>query len=86
MSRTTIISSDCAIWWRLVIEAHGPDIEYIPGPENFVTDDLSILPMIDETTDTKQIYIWQLKTTKQTEDVTQEFPLDMAIITYSQQK
>ena len=30
--------------WRLLLEEYGPEIEYIKGPKNVVTDALSRLP------------------------------------------
>ena len=31
--------------WRLILEDYGPDIEYIKGEKNIVSDALSIFPL-----------------------------------------
>ena len=83
---TTLMSSDRCMRWRLIIEEYGPDIIYIPGPDNVVADALSRLPRVDNDTDVKQTHARQVQKNKQTEDVTQVCPLDIAIIAEYQQK
>ena len=83
---TTLMSSDRCMRWRLIMEEYGPDIHYIPGPDNVVADALSRLPMVDNDASAKQLFARHAQKNKQTEDVTQVCPLDIAIIAEYQQK
>ena len=40
-----VLNIDRFLGGRLVLENYGPDIEYIQGTKNIVTDELSILPI-----------------------------------------
>ena len=45
---TLLMSSDCVIRWRLIIEEYGSKILYITGLNNIIADALSRLPTMDE--------------------------------------
>ena len=55
------MSSDRVMQWRVIIEEYGSNVLYIPGPENKVADALSRLPMVDQYTNVKKIYVRQLE-------------------------
>ena len=38
-------NDDRVLRWWLILEEYGPDIEYIKGENNIVTDRLSIIPL-----------------------------------------
>ena len=58
------MSSDHIMRWRLVIKEYEPDIKYISGPDNFIADALSQLPIVDENIDDKKTYARQFKMVK----------------------
>ena len=43
-----IFNTDRLVRWLLIVKYYGPDIEYIKGEKNIVTDALSIFPSIWE--------------------------------------
>ena len=51
---TTLLSFNCIMRWRLLIEEYGPDTKYIPGPDNVVVDALSWLLMVDDNVDVRK--------------------------------
>ena len=66
--------------WILIIEEYGPDIFYIPGPNNAIADALSRLPKIDDVGE-RQILSCKVKNLYvQTNDLSKEYPLVVVII------
>ena len=39
------LNTNRVLIWRLILEDYGPDIEYIKGDNNIITDELSRLPL-----------------------------------------
>ena len=42
------MASDCLTTWRLIIKEYDPDMYYILGLENIVSDAMSKIPIIDD--------------------------------------
>ena len=82
------MASDCLMRWKLIIEEYCPKMYYIPGPENIVAEVMSRIPMTDDDVKVKQLYTCKLSTTRRsyahTGDITEEYPLDVAVISYHQ--
>ena len=57
---------------------------YIPQPENIVADDMSRIPMIEDTNKVKKLYTRNICTTigsfARTGYITEECPLDVVVI------
>ena len=70
------MASDHITRWRLIIEEYGPDMHYIPGPENTVADTMSRIPVIDVDIKVKQSYARRISTMRGsftcTGDITKE--------------
>ena len=81
---TLLMSSDCVMQWRQLIEEYGPEIFYIPGPNNVVTDSISRLPKMDEMTIKNSFPNDVLKRYACTKDINDECPLDAGVIAVAQ--
>ena len=65
-------NTDIVLRWRLILEEYGPDIEYIKGDKNVVTDALAILPL-NRNQKTTQKPTYQMEIVSEIND-TEEIP------------
>ena len=76
--------SGCVMWWRLIIEEYGPQIFYIPGPNNAVADALRRLTMMDEMPTKNSLPNDVLKKYARTKDINDARPLDTGVLVAAQ--
>ena len=74
----TMLQSQRVMWWRLILEEFGPDIQHIKGEDNIVADAISRLPT-SEMNELQDEFL-------ALEDEEAEFPLDLQLVRDQTQK
>ena len=78
--------SDRVMRWSLIIEEYGPEIFYIPRPKNVVADALSRLPKTNDVDENPIILNKNKNLFVRTKDLSEECPLDVALISKIQRE